>query len=93
MFLYTGYMLYFFIMSGFLWLNVLCFDLWNNSAGHFKTIHIIVELRRFSAYNLYAWGLAALFTIITGLVQLSGVPDNVNPKIGRHYCWFDCKYL
>ena len=84
--------MYFFFMSGFFWLSVICFDLWNNCAGNLKKIHILVELRRFPAYNLYAWGLAALFTIVTGLVQLSGVPDGVNPKIGRYYCWFDRKY-
>ncbi|KAJ6648616.1 G-protein coupled receptor Mth2, partial [Pseudolycoriella hygida] len=48
------------------------------------------ELRRFLFYSLYAWGVSAMLTTLTYLVDYYHlVPDEWSPRIGsKNVCWF-----
>ncbi|XP_075163341.1 uncharacterized protein LOC142235975 [Haematobia irritans] len=88
-----GFTGYFFFMSMYLWLNVLCFDMWRN----FKEFNLDYNdsqenALRFIAYSLYAWGIAGLFTIISIWAQQSDmIEENYTPGIGLDICWLDTR--
>jgi len=84
-----GYTAYFFFMSAFFWLNVMCFDLWHNFRGSSGVKHT-QKKKRFLFYSLYSWGLALVFLIFTFLVQeYSNWPEDLKPGVGEKYCWVD----
>ncbi|EDS40050.1 conserved hypothetical protein [Culex quinquefasciatus] len=83
---YCYYYQYFWIMAGFFWLNVLCFDIfWTFSSGVVKRD----ERKRFLKYSLYAWGCPM---ILLGLIVLientSFVPEDFRPQIAADHCYF-----
>ncbi|XP_061387046.1 G-protein coupled receptor Mth2-like, partial [Musca vetustissima] len=85
-----GFTCYFFFIAAFLWLSVLCFDIWISFrdlrvANSFKR-----NLTRFIWYSCYAWGIAMLLTILTMLCQWSDhITDDYKPGIGYDVCWLD----
>ncbi|XP_052566666.1 probable G-protein coupled receptor Mth-like 3 isoform X2 [Culex pipiens pallens] len=83
---YCYYYQYFWIMAGFFWLNVLCFDIfWTFSSCVVKKD----ERKRFLKYSLYAWGCPML---LLGLIVLidntSFVPEDFRPNITADHCYF-----
>ncbi|XP_073843050.1 G-protein coupled receptor Mth2-like [Musca autumnalis] len=80
-----GYIGYYFLMAAFLWISVLCFDIWytfNSNAYN--------SARRFKIYSLYAWGLSGLMTGVVIWSQLSDYVDEIyKPGIGFEMCWLN----
>ncbi|XP_017843870.1 G-protein coupled receptor Mth-like [Drosophila busckii] len=86
----NGYVGYFAVMSGFLWLTVVSFDLWNSFCDRSFNVHTLGF--KFRIYSIYAWGIASLFTII--VVIMDNVLDKNNeqhlqylPGSGLYSCW------
>lgn len=80
-------------MAAFLWLSVLCFDIWKN----FKETNVELNSRKnqkqFIIYSLYAWLTAALATCLLIFIQLSPhVGAAIKPDIGDDWCWLDSEY-
>ncbi|XP_065362436.1 G-protein coupled receptor Mth2-like [Calliphora vicina] len=89
---FLGYTCYFFLLAAFLWLNVLCYDIWKN----FEETNIQLNSRKsrklFIIYSLYVWLTAGLATVVCVLVELSPRIDNIyKPGIGNQVCWLDTK--
>ncbi|XP_075164486.1 G-protein coupled receptor Mth2-like [Haematobia irritans] len=85
-----GFTCYFFFMAAFLWLNVLCFDIWINFKDHQVVYSKHKQLFRFLWYSLYAWGTAYLLTGLTIWSQFSSaIPEYYKPGIGVEICWID----
>uniref|UniRef100_A0A1I8P2I1 G-protein coupled receptors family 2 profile 2 domain-containing protein n=1 Tax=Stomoxys calcitrans TaxID=35570 RepID=A0A1I8P2I1_STOCA len=88
-----GYGGYFFFMSMYLWLSILCYDMWNN----FKEFNLDYNANqgnsiRFFVYSLYAWGMAGLLTAFTMWAQRSDkIPPKYKPGIGIDMCWIDTR--
>uniref|UniRef100_A0A1I8P2N5 G-protein coupled receptors family 2 profile 2 domain-containing protein n=1 Tax=Stomoxys calcitrans TaxID=35570 RepID=A0A1I8P2N5_STOCA len=84
---------YFFFMSMYLWLSILCYDMWNN----FKEFNLDYNANqgnsiRFFVYSLYAWGMAGLLTAFTMWAQRSDkIPPKYKPGIGIDMCWIDTR--
>uniref|UniRef100_A0A1I8Q1J5 G-protein coupled receptors family 2 profile 2 domain-containing protein n=1 Tax=Stomoxys calcitrans TaxID=35570 RepID=A0A1I8Q1J5_STOCA len=85
-----GFACYFFFVAAFLWLNVLCFDIWINFKDHQVNNSKRKLSIRFLCYTLYAWGTALLMTLVSMLCQWSDwMPMDYKPGIGDEVCWLD----
>ncbi|XP_073841148.1 G-protein coupled receptor Mth2-like [Musca autumnalis] len=85
-----GFTCYFFFIAAFLWLSVLCFDIWINFKDHRVANNANKNFRRFIWYSCYAWGLAAILTILTMCCQWSeNISNEYKPGIGHDSCWLD----
>ncbi|XP_071520712.1 G-protein coupled receptor Mth2-like isoform X2 [Panulirus ornatus] len=83
-------MMHFWYMSAFLWLNVICFNvfltIWWKSDGSYGRVS-----KWFAIYSAYAWGLAVLITSVAVARDFSeGLEDSLLPKpnFGHARCWF-----
>ncbi|GLG95888.1 Class B secretin-like G-protein coupled receptor GPRmth6, putative [Gryllus bimaculatus] len=93
----SAYLVQFFFLSTFFWLNVMCFDLsWTFGAMRRRRVAGGGgdRSRRFLWYSLYAWGCPALITGVTLFMELAPehvVPPDLPllPNIGARRCWFD----
>ncbi|XP_061394957.1 G-protein coupled receptor Mth2-like [Musca vetustissima] len=85
-----GFTCYFSFMSAFLWLNVLCFDIWLNFKDHSVDFSRQRHKYRFYYYSLYVWGSAMVLMGLTMWSQSSDlVPKIYKPGIGDDICWLD----
>ncbi|XP_039965325.1 G-protein coupled receptor Mth2-like isoform X2 [Bactrocera tryoni] len=82
-----GFVTYFFLTAVFFWLNVICFDLWQNFRMTQGAVRNLTQRKRFLYYSLYAWGMPALMTIITASLQSSNLPQGLKSGIGNTHCW------
>ncbi|KAM7354840.1 G-protein coupled receptor Mth2-like [Cochliomyia hominivorax] len=89
---YVGFTCYFFFMSAFLWLSVLCYDICRN----FKETNIESRPKdnhqQFIIYSLYVWLSSTVATVIVIYVQLfTNVDPEWKPGIDDHSCWLNTK--
>ncbi|KAL7305228.1 hypothetical protein TKK_0002613 [Trichogramma kaykai] len=87
-----AYIVHFFFLASFFWLNVMCFDIWWTFGG-FRSLHGSVKQRehkKFMMYSIYAWGCASLLTGLCLIMDLTpGIPnDIIKPNFGQQTCWF-----
>ncbi|KAJ0181769.1 hypothetical protein K1T71_002491 [Dendrolimus kikuchii] len=86
-----GYGIYFGFVAAFVWLNVMCLDIWW-TFGSVRTIQPLrkagTERRRFLWYSLYAWSTSTLLTITMFLFDRYPVAKFLDPNIGHDRCWF-----
>jgi len=84
-------------MAGFFWLTVISFDLWNSFRGNNYTVRRHTNMHRFFMYSLYAWGAAALLTIIIIIVdhKLEDNEDNLPwlPGVAMYNCWVKSEFI
>ncbi|XP_034110846.2 G-protein coupled receptor Mth-like isoform X1 [Drosophila albomicans] len=88
----NGYLGYFAVMAGFNWLTIISYDLWASSKVNNYNVQRNDLRLKFCKYNKYAWGVAALLTLI--IMILDGVlstEDNrylaVLPGVALYNCW------
>ncbi|KAH8390678.1 hypothetical protein KR215_009799, partial [Drosophila sulfurigaster] len=86
------YLGYFAVMAGFNWLTIISYDLWASFKGNNYNVQRNAVKLQFCKYNKYAWGVAALLTLI--IMILDGVlstEDNrylaVLPGVALYSCW------
>lgn len=94
LFSFLGFSGYFFFMSAYVWLSVLCFDMWSNFKEYnFEYTTSKNNTIRFIAYSIYAWGTSGLLTLIVAWAQSSDlITEPYKPGIGVEMCWLDSKY-
>ncbi|KAH8377268.1 hypothetical protein KR093_004583 [Drosophila rubida] len=87
---HLGFLVYFFLMSAFSWMNITCFDIWKTfGSTKSKNVQRRQQRSRFIWYSIYGWGLATILTIITATLSTSDVlSENVRPNFGNGRCWF-----
>ena len=91
---FIGYLTNFLFLASFFWLNTMSFDIWrtfSNMRAYGSMIHRIrSKRRRIVQYTFYAWGLPALITLVSLIVDLSpmelGLP---RPDHGTRTCFFN----
>ncbi|XP_037811123.1 G-protein coupled receptor Mth2-like [Lucilia sericata] len=86
-----GFTCYFFLMAAFLWLNILCYDIWKN-INETNNIEFNSEedSRQFLCYSLYVWLIAGLATVVSVFVeQLTNLDDLYKPGIDKERCWLN----
>ena len=91
---FIGYLTNFSFLASFFWLNTMSFDIWrtfSNMRAYGSMIHRIRSKRRRTVqYTLYAWGLPALTTLVSLLVDLSPIEVNLpRPDHGTRTCFFN----
>ncbi|KAL7291389.1 hypothetical protein TKK_0014982 [Trichogramma kaykai] len=91
-----AFTMYYFVISGFLWMNVTCFDIWwtfgslkNSEAGLTASMKNRRRRTRLLLYCLYGWGLPLLFTgTLAACVYGDLEPISSRNSVGKSRCWF-----
>lgn len=79
--------LYYFLSSAFLWMNVMSIDICRTF--HSQT-YKIKSRRIFIQYSIYAWSVPLLGAVVAGTVdQLSPSASFFTPQFGTSACWFN----
>ncbi|XP_034490940.1 G-protein coupled receptor Mth2 isoform X2 [Drosophila innubila] len=86
----SGFLVYFFLMAAFSWMNITCFDIWKTfGSTRSKSAQRREQRTRFIWYSVYGWGLPTILTIITASLSRSDVlSENIRPNFGNGRCWF-----
>uniref|UniRef100_A0A2M4CFX2 Putative g-protein coupled receptor mth2 n=1 Tax=Anopheles darlingi TaxID=43151 RepID=A0A2M4CFX2_ANODA len=81
----TGYIVYFTLLAGFFWLNVMSFDIyWTFGGSRGRT----TERRKFLFYCLYAWGTPVLLLSLVLLFDHTElIGKDMRPQIGESRCY------
>ncbi|CAD7002685.1 unnamed protein product [Ceratitis capitata] len=82
-----GFVAYYFLTAVFFWLNVVCFDVWQNFRGTKGNVQHLTQQKQFMYYSLFGWGMPALMTTITIGLQYSNLSHNWKSGIGYSHCW------
>ncbi|CAH2095970.1 unnamed protein product [Euphydryas editha] len=79
-------MIYFSLLAGFFWLNVMCFDIWWTFSGKkgVKGAEIMSVKAQFTAYSVYAFGFPTVLTILMVSLEFSGLPPHPLLPLLRH---------
>lgn len=89
----AGFLGYFFVMAAFFWLSVISLHLWDTISGSSSSRNRSLPNYLFLAYNVYAWGMAAILTGVIYLVDnvVDQVPENLDwmPRVGYFNCWIN----
>ncbi|XP_036217318.2 G-protein coupled receptor Mth2 [Bactrocera oleae] len=82
-----GFVSYYFLTAVFFWLNVICYDVWQNFCRSKGNVQHLTQRKQFMYYSLYSWGLPALMTILTIGLQYANLPMYLKSGIGYSHCW------
>ena len=81
-------------MSAYLWLSVLCYDIWINFKETNIEFNAHKNIKPFIMYSLYVWLSAGFATLILIIIQNSKNIDEIyKPDIGVEWCWLNSKYM
>ncbi|KAM8716539.1 hypothetical protein ACLKA7_003420 [Drosophila subpalustris] len=70
----SGFLVYFFLMAAFSWMNITCFDIWKTfGSTRSKNAQRREQRTRFLWYSVYGWGLPTILTTITASLN-AGLP-------------------
>ncbi|XP_057657247.1 probable G-protein coupled receptor Mth-like 1 [Diorhabda carinulata] len=80
----------FLFLSAFFWLNTMCFNIWWTFRDlRPQSTEKSQERLRLRLYEVYAWGIPLLITVIAASLDLSSNQDEVlRPRFAEHNCWF-----
>uniref|UniRef100_A0A336LNA4 CSON015038 protein n=1 Tax=Culicoides sonorensis TaxID=179676 RepID=A0A336LNA4_CULSO len=82
-----AYLIYFSFISGFVWLQIMCFDIWlkfSSTRNREST-----KSKRFHFYVMYSIFLPALLSSMVAVFQHTDIlPLKFRPYLGEDYCWF-----
>ncbi|KAH8369640.1 hypothetical protein KR093_000401 [Drosophila rubida] len=87
-----GYLGYFAVMAGFNWLTVISYDLWISFKGNNYNVQRRASQTQFRTYNIYAWGVALLLTLIIMILDATLDSDDESlipfiPGVALYTCW------
>ncbi|XP_050514676.1 G-protein coupled receptor Mth2-like isoform X10 [Diabrotica virgifera virgifera] len=84
-----GYLIIFFFLVSFFWMNVMCVDMWLAFSGMRTFLSKkTAERKRFIIYCIYAWGMPIVHVLIVFLINHYGSTDTSwNPQIGVKRCF------
>lgn len=87
----VGFMLVFFATVTYVWLNVMCWDIWftfgttKHSIGTFQRRK---DLKKLLGYMAYGWGTPLILTLIIFAFSITDVlPNAVKPYVGTTACF------
>ncbi|XP_011307302.1 G-protein coupled receptor Mth2 [Fopius arisanus] len=87
---FTGFVVFFWFLSSFFWLNVMCIDIWSTFRGSRVIQSKKKTQRKFILYSIYAWGFPSIMTGSCIIMDYApNIPENyIKPNIGEYMCWF-----
>ncbi|CAH4028294.1 unnamed protein product [Pieris brassicae] len=87
------FIIYYFILAAFFWLNVMSFDIWWTFSGNRGiSIERMSVKSRFRAYTIYAFGVPAMFTGLVAGLEFSHLPLNwYLPLLRQQGCFISGK--
>ncbi|CAG9838865.1 unnamed protein product [Diabrotica balteata] len=84
-----GYLIIFFFLVSFFWMNVMCVDMWLAFSGMRTFLSKkTAERKRFIIYCFYAWGMPIIHVIIVFCInQYGNTAAGYHPQIGVKRCF------
>ncbi|KAJ8686520.1 hypothetical protein QAD02_022314, partial [Eretmocerus hayati] len=93
---YLAYATLFSFLSAFLWLNVMCFDIWWTFGGMRGSRRWVTSAtsasakrRRFTLYCVYAWGVALVLASLPEFASRMQLGQAFDWRMGDDRCWFE----
>ncbi|XP_046390262.1 probable G-protein coupled receptor Mth-like 3 [Ischnura elegans] len=85
----AGLIVYFSFLSTFLWLNIMCIDMYITFSGmrSMAGSNQETENRKFAMYAVYSWGIPSIILMITCIMEFGPVPDYFLKPEFKHDCW------
>ncbi|XP_059484657.1 G-protein coupled receptor Mth2-like [Neocloeon triangulifer] len=80
----VAYIMYYFLMASFFWMNVMCIDIYLTFAGSMLRSH----KRKFRAFFIYGWCSPLAFFVLTVFLDMKTQNPTWSPAIGLKRCWF-----
>ncbi|EEB14026.1 class B secretin-like G-protein coupled receptor GPRmth7, putative [Pediculus humanus corporis] len=90
----SGFLIQYFFVSAFFWLNAICYDTWrcikNDFCCIYKPINVKSEKIMFCYYVIYAFYGPLVLSIVSLIMDLEPtIPESyLKPHFGFHSCWF-----
>ncbi|XP_037294538.1 probable G-protein coupled receptor Mth-like 3 isoform X1 [Manduca sexta] len=83
------FIIYYWLLVAFFWLNVMCFDIWWTFSGKRGMSLEKLSIRaRFLAYSAYAFSIPTALTILLAALEFSGLPSHpLLPMIRQQGCF------
>ncbi|XP_026327097.1 G-protein coupled receptor Mth2-like isoform X2 [Hyposmocoma kahamanoa] len=83
------FVIYFFLLSAFFWMNVMSFDIWWTFSGkRGLSLEKLSTRARFCAYATYAFGVPTALTVTMAALEFSGLPAHpLLPNIKQQGCF------
>ncbi|KAL0272568.1 UNVERIFIED_CONTAM: hypothetical protein PYX00_005488 [Menopon gallinae] len=91
----AAFIIQFFFVACFFWLNVLCYDTYRNISTDYRITSNSAtpksERMKFIYYSMYAWYGPSILTIVSLVMDLTPtIPElYLKPKFGIQSCWFE----
>ncbi|KAK7086713.1 hypothetical protein SK128_003356 [Halocaridina rubra] len=90
----VGMTVYVSFLSTFMWLNVICFDIWKYVGQTVQAVPLYQsprDFRWFLAYGGYAWGVPFIIGLVVGGLQGHNPRHELTlmPHFALHNCWFE----
>ncbi|XP_072397065.1 G-protein coupled receptor Mth2-like isoform X13 [Diabrotica undecimpunctata] len=84
-----GYLIIFFFLVSFFWMNVMCVDMWLAFSGMRTFLSKkTAERKRFIIYCIYAWGMPIIHVVLVFLINTYGnTVAGYHPQIGVKRCF------
>ncbi|XP_059486773.1 G-protein coupled receptor Mth-like [Neocloeon triangulifer] len=80
----VAYIMHFFLMASFFWMNVMCIDIYLTFSGSMLQMH----KGSFRVFSLYAWCAPLAFSAVTIILDKNTNDLIWSPGIGDKSCWF-----
>lgn len=86
----TSVVMYYFLCSSFLWMNILSIDICRT---FYSTSFKIKPHKLFIQYSIYAWVVPVICSSIALIMHVFAPEDFIiHPEFGTHRCWFNNKW-
>ncbi|XP_022196531.2 G-protein coupled receptor Mth2 isoform X2 [Nilaparvata lugens] len=84
-----AYTMYFFLLAGFFWLNVMCYDIYS-AFRKMKSMPRSQSKKRYVmiGHSCYAWGCPLVMTVFAYFVDMIGPSWLIRPRLAVSSCWF-----
>ncbi|XP_022196507.2 G-protein coupled receptor Mth2-like [Nilaparvata lugens] len=86
---FIAYTMYFFLLAGYFWLNVMCYDIYS-AFRKMKSMPRSKSKKRYVmiGHSCYAWGCPLVMTVFTYFVDMIGPSWIIRPRLAVTSCWF-----
>lgn len=85
---FIGYLEYFSVILCFLWLNIMCLDIWRTYRRGTEVKYHEKERKTFLIYCLYGFGGSSMFTLILFFIDFTQfLSHRFRPEMGIYKCW------
>lgn len=85
----TVFVKYFCFVGSYLWLNIMCFDMWRAFRQLLQRNVKQQERKKYIMYSAYGWGGPFMLSAICGIIDFTPALKNlIRPGFASYNCWF-----